>query len=317
MVGEAERLSIPVSIGNSGVTVNYLFDTGSSPFISAYTQGAPWWGSQFTPAGQTRTLHYAVTGCEITPVQTQIAVGSSGHSMTSAPSFPANQAVVRLLKRGGGWIQDPKWQQSLQAAVQSGIPPEQGGHFYGTMGADLANPDVGLSRLVHDATAGSGGRVLPGFSIQGVGGDPSLTLGLTPALESRFPIRLPIDKVGGKFAQKVITADYSLEYRGRTYPLGKAGTILDTGAPRAGINTAVGFEVPPALRFGRLLRRGVVLHMQCGSLSWTLVAGPGHRIGITQASGPQGGVNAGIHFYESFDVMFDLQNGIIGFAPRG
>jgi hypothetical protein len=185
------------------------------------------------------------------------------------------------------------------------------------MGADLANPDVGLSRLVHDATAGSGGRVLPGFSIQGVGGDPSLTLGLTPALESRFPIRLPIDKVGGKFAQKVITADYSLEYRGRTYPLGKAGTILDTGAPRAGINTAVGFEVPPALRFGRLLRRGVVLHMQCGSLSWTLVAGPGHRIGITQASGPQGGVNAGIHFYESFDVMFDLQNGIIGFAPRG
>jgi hypothetical protein len=315
MAGASERLSIPVRIGDSGRTENYLFDTGSSPFIAAYTPGAPWWGSSFTPTGQSRVLHYVETGFQFNTVQSQISVGTGNQTLTSSTSFPVDQAAVRYIKRGGSWVEDPRWSQSLQAAVESGTPPEDGGHFYGTMGADLGNPAVGLYRLVSDAAAASGGRVSAGFALEGGLGNPRLTLGLTHAVKSRFPIRMPINRVGGQLAQKVITADFTLEYRRRVYRLGRAGVVLDTGAPRMGINTVEGFTVPPQLLFGHLLRRGVAVHMKCGALSWTLVAGPGHRVGVNRASGPEGGVNAGIHFFESFNVLFDIKKGVIGFAP--
>jgi len=315
MAGTSERLSIPVRIGDSGRPENYLFDTGSSPFIAAYIPGAPWWGSSFTPTGQSRVLHYVETGFQFNTVQSQISVGAGNQTLTSSASFPVDQAAVRYIKRSDSWVEDPRWSQSLQAAVQSGKPPEDGGHFYGTMGADLGNPAVGLYRLVSDAAAASGGRVTAGFALEGGLTNPHLTLGLTHAIKSRFPIRMPINRSGGQLAQKVITADFTLEYRGRVYPLGKAGVVLDTGAPRMGINTAAGFAVPPSLLFGHLLRRGVAVHMTCGTLSWTLVAGPGHRVGVRKASGSEGGVNAGIHFFERFNVLFDIKKGVIGFAP--
>jgi hypothetical protein len=315
MAGASERLSIPVRIGDSGRTENYLFDTGSSPFIAAYTPGAPWWGSSFTPTGQSRVMHYVETGFQFNTVQSQISVGTGNQALMSSSSFPVDQAAVRYIKRGDSWLEDPRWRQLLQSAVQSGTPPEDGGHFYGTMGADLDNPAVGLYRLVSDAAAASGWRVTAGFALEGGLSNPHLTLGLTHAVKSRFPIQMPINRVGGQLAQKVITADFTLEYRGRVYPLGKAGVVLDTGAPRMGINTAEGFTVPPELLFGHLLRRGVAVHMTSGALSWTLVAGPGHRVGVRKASGPEGGVNAGIHFFESFNVLFDIKKGVIGFAP--
>ena len=315
MAGESERLSIPIRLGDSPMTGSYLFDTGSSPLVAAYVEGAPWWGTQFTPTDNSRVMHYVATGFRFSTVQTRITVGSGDGAVSSSPSFPVDQALSRMLKRGGLWVDDPKWAESLQSAVRSGVPPEDGGRFYGTMGADLANPAVGLYRLATDVTTGSVGDVTAGYALEGGLANSRLTIGLTLAIKKRFPILIPINRINGKFAQKVITADFVLEYRGRTYPIGRAGVVLDTGAPRTSINTAEGFSVPPELVFGHLLRRGVALHMRCGSLSWTLVAGPGHRIAVGKASAPGGGVNSGIHFFDSYNVMFDIQNGNIGFAP--
>ena len=314
-VGASERLAIPVSVGDSGITVNYLLDTGSSPLVSAYTKGAPWWGTQFTPTGETRDIHYVETGFQFSSVLTRVTVGSGNRSVSSAPDFPVNQAVVRLVKRGDAWVEDPRWREALRAAIEEGVPPEAG-HFYGTLGADLGNSSVGLLRLVLDATTGSQGPLTAGFAIDGLAAHPALTIGLTPEIKSRFPIQIPINKADGKLSQKVITAEFSLEYLGQRYPLGRAGVVLDTGAPRTAINTAEGFEVPRALvAENGLLRRGVALHMRCGDLLWTHVAGPGHQIAVRKAAGAEGGVNSGIRFFHHFNVMFDVQNGIVGFAP--
>ena len=313
-VGASERLAIPASIGDSGITGNYLLDTGSSPFVSAYTKGAPWWGSQFSPTGETRVIHYVETGFQFSSVLTRVTVGSGNKSVSSSPDFPVNQAVIRLVKRADAWVEDPRWKEALEAAIKDGVPPEAR-HFYGTMGADLGNSSVGLFRLVLDAT-GSQGPLVAGFAIEGLGSHPELTIGLTPEMKNRFPIQIPINKAEGNLAQKVIAAEFSLEYRGQRYPLGRAGVVLDTGAPRTAINTAEGFEVPPTLvAENGLLRRGVALHMRCGDLAWTHVAGPGHQIAVRKAAGPEGGVNSGIRFFHYFNVMFDVQNGIVGFAP--
>ena len=324
LAGGAYRLGIDISIGGAP-SRTYLLDTGSQPFFSGYYNGAVWWGNA-TPTGASG--NYGYTGgfaYHYNVVTTNVTLG--GNPLATAVNVNMGQVVAKLLGP------EKKVDQSFVDLMEAGKPPE-GNLFWGTLGANPMAAQDGFFSILGQLP----GNLSNGFIIHtgGRGGNASLTLGPTDTLRSKFPITVPMEgqnttvtfpNSGQPTYQEALLTGQILVSNGNTSYAVVVPVILDTGDPSSVLYQDLTVAVPSALvtavKSGNTttnyLGNGTTFTLSVqgepGSTNWVWNFIAGQLQSNNQVVLEQGGgnLNTGLSEFFSFDVMFDLQNGVIGF----
>jgi hypothetical protein len=310
------KIGIEVSLGG-GPKRLYEFDTGASGFYAAGNDA--WWPSyEPLPAGPITQQYASGVTYVADKVRTKVAIPSDHGDVE------AELDVARITDGYGGPL-GPQTDSIWNEDVAQGKPPLYGA-FFGDFGGDLRFKD-GLASLLPQLP----GNLSSGFIVElGCNGrsGPRLILGLTDASRARFRTRVAMQPGTGEtfpvsglptYAQQIIVADYELSFRGVVQRFA-SGTLLDTGAPTTVIGESRDLKVDPALvRNGTLAPTtyvSVVAPGDDGDLDLAFRAGmvPGVNEVEVKDNG-EGYVNLGLVPFFRYDVMFDVENGLVGFLP--
>ncbi len=320
--GGTYRLGITARIGG-GDPETYLLDTGSFGFFSAYKTGATWWGN-YTDTGKSGNVSY--TG------------GIAYHFMTANTDVElgGNPAATALNVHMGRIIsvtENGTPDTAFDNALAAGKPPEAG-TFYGTLGAGLGRLAAGggLFAIVGQLP----GNLASGFIIHtgGPGGKATMTLGLTPALRAQFSMQVPMqgqnttvtfpNSSWPTYDLRLAAGRLLVKTTGKSYT-GKLSMIFDTGDPSTVIFGKNNLEIPKAYIANGLLVAGDTLTLTANGTEaandwqWSLTAGTltGLNRVVVSTTVPAGGavINTGITPFLTQDIMFDIQNGVVGFNP--
>lgn len=309
-------LGIDISLGGAPSKL-YMFDTGSQALFSAYTSGASWWGSYTTiteNAGQERYGAGLVLDYNTVSTQVDLGFGASanitiGQATNASGSDPINQT----------------WNNNVAA----GDPPLEGA-FYGIMGADLSGS------ALQTVLAQMPGNLSSGFVVQTGGSfssSPSVVLGLTESIRESFPYIVNMNPGSGgtfpngnsTYSQYIVTPQYSISDGGQPFQF-SAPTLLDTGNPVATLTESESIQVPDALLADedKFIKPGATIELLVdgteGSSDWLYEFLASTRISDGRfavnepAQGEEGGkVNIGLQAFLKYDIMFDIENGVVGF----
>jgi hypothetical protein len=321
--GGTYRLGISARIGGAPVAEPYLLDTGSFGFFSAWTSTASWWNGTYANTTDSGTASYT-GGIEyyFNTVITNVTLGSN-------PAATAQNVHVGLITNVtlNGVVDT-----AFYAALAKGHAPEGGGHFYGTLGSGLGSiKDAGGLYAIAAQLPGNLGT---GFIIHtgGPGGRATLTVGLTPALRKQFTVLIPMQ--GANTTVTFPNSGYP------TYTL-QLGVVLDSGDPNGVIYNKDAFELPDSFVTKGMLTKGETMTLAASAIhpvidplpadlpfiadpsglpqdwSWTITTG--NLTGINQINlspkppAGEAAINTGITPFMSQDIMFDIQNGLVGF----
>jgi len=309
------RLGIDVSIGGAPAKT-YLLDTGSEPFFSGYFSGAGWWGN-FTDTGLSG--NYGYTGgvsYNYEVVTANLTLG--GNASATAPNVAIGQIIAQSLN---GTVQ-PQFVTNMQA----GLPPLSNA-FWGTLGAGLDPAANGLFTILGQMP----GNLSTGFIVHtgGRGGSPTLTLGLTDAVRATFPMQVPMEGRNTTlpfpnsnqptYLLRLLAGQIQLADGKNPYAV-VVPVILDTGDPNSVLTQDSHVTVPSSLiKNGSLVTGasfGLSAQGQPGSINWVwnFITGQlvsNNAVNVVPTGG--GTLNTGLSPFFSYDVMFDLKNGVIGF----
>ncbi|MEW6268214.1 MAG: hypothetical protein AB1689_02815 [Thermodesulfobacteriota bacterium] len=318
---------VPLSNGGSKIGIEirlgggpkrlYEFDTGASGFYAAGNDA--WWPSyEPLPDGPIVQSYASGVTYVADKVRTKVAIPSDHGDVE------AELDVARITDGYGGPLgsqKDSLWNRD----VAEGKPPLYGA-FFGDFGGDLRFKD-GLASLLPQLP----GNLSSGFIVE-LGcerrGGPRLIIGLTDANRARFRTRVAMQPGTGEtfpvsglptYAQQIIVADYELSRRGVVQGF-TSGTLLDTGAPTTTIGESTDLKVDP-----RLVKNGtlapatyvsVVAPGDDGDLDLAFLAGRASGVNkVDVKDNDEGYVNLGLVPFFRYDVMFDVENGVVGFAP--
>jgi hypothetical protein len=319
--GNTERkLGMWVGLGG-GAKKLYEFDTGASGFYAAYSPA--WWHNYrlVNPGPVYQTYSSGnVYGAEV--VSTKV---DFGHGV------PKIRADVALVNYTAGKVSD--W----FALLGEGQPPLDT-YFYGDFGIGLGK-DNGLFGLLPQLP----GNLSSGFIVSTGGYSrprPFLTIGLTEGQRAQFPIRMGMHrKPGGGiypgrshparlvYEQELIDTMVTLQ-KGDRRTRFSTGVVLDTGAPSTVLrNLDNEFRIPAKLIDAS--GSGIVPHTQFtmtgapepGLPPWILGFSTGNKSGFDVVSVADTVIaphkvaytNSGITAFFRYDVMFDVENGEVGF----
>jgi hypothetical protein len=333
------KLGIYVGLGG-GAPQLYEFDTGGVGFFAAQnTTPQSWWpASSYTvlDGGQTFTASYS-SGITYTAqlVSTQVALyGSADPSslVATVGSAEVGQITDATIHGSSASTRALDW----TAYQNNPANPPVWGHFYGDFGANLSpytntSPAVTLDTILPQLP----GNLSSGFIIS-TGGyanpHPTLQIGLTAADRASFPIQLPL-----------LDANPASPYPNSGYPsygffqtwgyfsLGLDGAtqaastevILDTGAPSMTIRTGTSLAIDGTFltASGDALSKGTAFSLTSGA--WTLAFTVGDKpsldeVGVSPSVNAQnlaGYINTGLNAFFAYDVMYDVERGVIGFRP--
>lgn len=328
------KLGIHVGLGG-GAPQLYEFDTGGVGFFAAQNNNANgWWAASsynVVNPGQTFTATYS-SGIEYTAqlVTTEVAIyGSAAPSAT--PVAVVNANVGQIVTATSGSSGNTRMMNWAGYEANQDTPPVWE-HFYGDFGANLS-PYAGSNFFINTILPQLPGNLSSGFIVS-VGDyaapNPTLQLGLTDADRASFPIQIPL-----------LGADPALPYPGSGYPsygffqtwgyfsLGLNGltqtapteVILDTGAPSMTIRTGSSLVVDANFLNGSAIQSGTAFSLTSGP--WTLDFTADTQTGLNAiAAAPSvnaqnyaGYINTGLNAFFTYDVMFDVERGMIGFRP--
>ena len=303
------KLGIPVSLGGGPFKL-YEFDTGASGFYAA--NNTAWWPSYNTVNATIVNQSYS-SGIyyNSTIVSTTVDFGNG------IPTLTANMAQIQTA--GGGSLGD--W----AANVTAGIPPLYGA-FFGDFGIGLTSEN-GIFGLLPQLP----GNLSNGFIIR-TGGfanpHPTLQIGITAADRAQFTILVSMNGTNSTvtypnsgystYAQQIIIANATFTL-GRIHTSFPAGLVLDTGAPSMEIHdNGTNITLPDSLLNGKQVIPGTSITLDADN--WFLGFIAGNISGQNQAkdvSDPTNGrINTGLITFFTYDVMFDVQNGTVGFYPN-
>lgn len=325
------KFGIYVGLGG-GPPKLYEFDTGGSGFFAA--ENSVWWPGT-TPLSSTPVTVTYSSGASYTSnaVNTTVSIYESAESAQPVASVRAD--IGQIIDASGG----PTDWAGYQADPNT---PPLYNVFYGDFGALLQpftatapNPDL------YGVLPQLPGSLSRGFIVRA--GDyanpqPTLQLGLTDADRAGFPIQLPL-----------LDQDTENPFPGSGWPtygffqvwgyftLNSGGVtqtsatqvILDTGAPSMTIRTTTSSQQVGSITVndaflnngGGAIESGVAFSLASGA--WTLAFTAGDEVGLNKvevgesvnANGPAGYINTGLNAFFAFDVMYDVQRGVIGFLP--
>jgi hypothetical protein len=326
------RLGVYAALGGSREAKLYELDTGSSGMYATYN--ASWW-PQLTVVKPSPGPQDYGSGVQFDAdiVKTQIAFRLADGSF----STPATVEIGRIQSGSAKGISPSRW----AAMVARGQPPLHG-VFYGNMGSGLKEKNGLFAVLAQIPGATNGFIIRSGGVVEQLGRGQSVrrgevVVGLTPALRAQFPVRVPmlpqiLDGSPEHFPSGYATRDeYPLAIgirlcgpNGNTAS-GRARAVLDTGGVNIHIHPGSGMgvdlEVPRSflVRDKRLRPDTHVEITARGGWNWGFTAGTTksvNRVQVTAAGDRMaGGVNLGTSVFFDFDVMFDIENGVIGFRP--
>lgn len=332
------KLGIWVGLGG-GAPKLYEFDTGGVGFFAAQnTTASSWWpaaGYTVVDPGQTFTATYS-SGITYTAqlVTTQVAIYGSSNpaSLVASVNTHVGQITDATTRNGtpGKALDWPAYQANPDN-------PPVWGNFYGDFGANLSPyqnpgpPAVTLNTILPQLP----GNLSSGFIVS-TGGyanpNPTLQLGLTAADRASFPIQLPLldPDPGQPFPNSGYPTYgffqtwgyFSLALNGATQNA-STEVILDTGAPSMTIRTGSSLTVDGAFLTsnGSALKNGAAFSLTSGP--WTLAFPAGNQASLTEitaapsvnAQNLYGYINTGLNAFFAYDVMFDVERGVIGFRP--
>lgn len=318
----ALKLGIWLGLGG-GAKKLYEFDTGASGVYAAYSPA--WWPSYRVvnpgPIYQTYSSGN-VYGAQV--VKTKI---DFGHGL------PKMRADVALVDYTAGKASD--WFDRLA----EGKPPLDT-DFYGDFGIGLGRGN-GLYGLLPQLP----GNLSSGFIVSTGGFNhphPFLTIGLTEAQRSQFPIRMAMRRKKGAgiypnprkshparlvYQQELIDTAVTLD-KGNHHADFDTGVVLDTGAPGTVLrNLDNEFRIPPELiaSGGGSIVPGVQFMMthvrEFESPPWVFAFLTGSKTGFNLVNVASTVIaphkvaytNSGITAFFRYDVMFDVESGELGF----
>lgn len=323
IAGGQLKVGIEVSLGG-GAPQLYTFDTGSSGFYAAYDPS--WWPS-FTRVGDGTIAQSYGDGVEFHSerVVTTVAIASD------VGVLEAEVEMAQIQEAWGGSL-GPRAESTWTDDVAAGKPPLFGA-FYGDFGSGLVDKN-GLFAVLPQLP----GNLSSGFAVQltcGARFAPTVLIGLTEAVRARVTSWVPMQGRNDErtfpgsalptYAQRLIAVQYALRRGTLAYPFA-SDSILDTGGPTTTIHEHGDLKLPEALlvppdrttvRTGSRFRAtadgidpvdGFTLDLVTGSV-------PGvNRIDVTRDGG-DAFVNLGLIPFLRHDVVFDLERGLVGFAP--
>ncbi len=325
------RVGILVSLGN-GTPILCELDTGNAAFYAAInnhpTAARPdWWGN-FTPVSPARSGSVKYTSginYDYQVVQTSVTLTAVDGTRVTA----ADVEMGRITKGYGGDLGDAganKWDKM----IADNQPPLHG-VFWGNFGGRL-NGQEGLAVILGQFP----GLFGKGFAIH-LGEfshpEPYLMLGVNDAERARYPLAAAMVPLLDKSGQPLkfphtglphyepmpLRATYRLGNGAEADTLANLPTLFDTGAPRVNIRTSV-----PR----RLVERGLVRDNTPFQMT---LAGAGtpdvvldFRVGQTSSlnevhvaeNNDTDEVNAGLTPYFYFDILYDIEKGVVRFRPR-
>lgn len=318
---DRDTIKVGIEIGlGGGKPKLYEFDTGASGFYAAYD--ASWWPS-FDPLGDRPITQSYGSGIEY--------VADKVRSTVTIPSdhgdLEAQIEVARITDAFGGPL-GPRRQSTWNEDLANDDPPLYG-HFFGDFGGDLRKKD-GLASVLPQLP----GNLSSGFIVE-LGCDrrsgPRLVIGLTDANRARFATRVAMQPGNGDtfpssglptYSQKLIEADFLLSRRGTVQSF-TSEALLDTGAPTTTVHESDDLRIDRALvdHEKHVLESATYVSIgaegtQEGDLDLAFLAGQvAGRNRVKVESDGNGDVNLGLIPFFSHDVMFDVENGVVGFAP--
>jgi len=337
------KLGITIGLGG-GAPKLYEFDTGAAGFLAAYDSTyTPWWNGG-TPTGQTITMQYT-SGYEYdaSPITTtDIAIYAPGETTATNPLVTASGVqvaqIVNVLygKPPATPAPYPDW----NAALAAGAPPLEtafwgdfGSALYENLGVATPAPSNGLFAILPQLP----GNLSSGFIVRtgGYGGPtPSVQIGITQADRNAFPYVIPMNSTAPYAGSSIkfpnsgaqtynsaaMNANVALSLSGagsQSFP--NTGLVLDTGAPSTEVHEGTVLQFNAAFISGNSLTTGTnfTLYDTPWSFTQTQQGVKGlSDIGVSSGSTniyapPEGFVNTGITLYFQYDVMFDLQYGVV------
>lgn len=315
---DVTKIGIEVALGG-GPPRLYELDTGASGFYAA--SDASSWPS-YEPLGERITQRYG-SGVQFDAerVRTTVAIPSRQGPIAT------QVAVARIVDAFGGPL-GPRDEATWQDDVARGDGPLYG-RFFGNFGGDLRMKD-GLASVLPQLP----GNLASGFVIE-LGceraGGPRLVIGLTAAQRARFTTKVAMRPGSGgtfphsglpTYAQTLLAARFHLAHGDATQTF-TADALLDTGGPTTSIHQADGLEIHRALVDERrhIVKPGTRVWIgdqqaDAGRLDLTFAAGTvAGRNRVDVKRGGEADVNLGLIPFFRYDVLFDVANGVLGFAP--
>jgi hypothetical protein len=326
------RFGVYAALGGSRDAKLYELDTGSSGMYAAYN--ASWWPKLTVVKPSPGPQDYG-SGVQFdadivkTPISFRLADGSF--------TAPATVEIGRIQSGSAKGISTSRW----ASMVAHGQPPLHG-VFFGNLGSGLKEKNGLFAVLAQIPGATNGFVIRSGGVVEQLGRGQSVrrgevVVGLTPALRAQFPVRVPMlpQIAGGAPAHLpsgyVARDEYPLAITiSLTGPNGnttsaKARAVLDTGGVNIHIHRGSGMgvdlEIPRSflVRDKRLRPDTNVEIIARGGWNWNFTAGTTKSVNRVQVTPPgdskAGGINLGTSVFFDFDVMFDIENGVIGFRP--
>ena len=331
-VNDSFKLGIYASLGGGAPKI-FEFDTGGWGFYAAYATNnqSPWWGSAFNTTSQQVKESYD-SGIEYhgLVVTTAVSLYADHHSsaplVTTAETTRVGQ-MTNISNTNGASYWTP------QGEATNGTPPIDQ-QFYGDFGMGLSYASNGIVNIVMQLTFTNG--VTPGFRVRGHSNSPYLQIGLTAAdtnSSSAFYFGMntntnaPPGEVfpgsgKGFYSEQVFNANMTISNSTTNFSA-NLGITTDTGASTTIHNADLG-GIPEAL----YTNDGKKLHVVGGAdfgLSGRTVEGNDTNFFsfVTtdkQVSIQEGGfvtnlfyLNSGIALFQQYDVIYNLQDGQIGF----
>jgi hypothetical protein len=323
------RLGVQVGIGGGEARI-YMFDTGSSGFVSAKNSAWIPNGSYTLVLPDTETtpiVYGSGLELELETVATQIQFydRTGTHVVYDTNTLPDSAFNVGLVTEAkasepGSQSLADQWNDNQHAGL-----PVLESTFYGLLGADLASTQSSnqlyaiIPQLANGFIVQAGGQHL---------NNPRVQVGLTSEDKASFDILLPMLEGSGDFfpnsdnptwAQFLLDVGYTIRNDGGQYEI-TLPTVFDTGAPD------INFELDssnlnllePLLQTDYSFAAGTEIEANFlgGSLFsdylWAFLTGSElpSLAGATLSHGNQ--VNLGLYPFHNFDVLYDVENGIVG-----
>lgn len=305
---DAKGLAITCNVGGSGDAL-FLFDTGSSGLFSGVVGNATDLGTPFLQSYESG-IHFCGTA-----YQGIIDFGSGAITP---------DGVFGGVSCAQGSIYNCTCTTSPCSSATC-FPTSDNPHLYGTFGASLVQSKIVPE--IYTLIAQMPGNLKTGFIVQTGGYDgtsPTLIMGLTEENRQGF-ISAKLNKDGTypngveAWNDRSLEAATSVSFEGEEQNI-QMGTILfDTGNPDAHISPTDPVNPTFLSQSGNILEPGVLFDATVNNaVNWSLIAGTkvsDDRLGVTAPIPDKTYMTTGIDIFYRYNVMYDMENGRIGFQP--
>lgn len=332
------KLGIWVGLGG-GAPQLYEFDTGGKGLWASYEKTEDlnagvnqWWGAfedlhhdihDTYSSGITYHAKIVSANVQIYGNQYSPGTGNSAGSLAVQSTSGVEFAQIEDADKAG----DPSYAASWNAAVKAGQPALET-QFYGDFGVSLQVKSEGQKEIFSVLPQLIPAGLTNGFIVSaGPRGNatPQVQLGLAASDLASFPIQFDISAAYEKqydgintFAAELFSAVVSWSIGGESQSWSSVPIVLDTGAPVTSVHESDGvIEVEPSFVDGKDFISGV--SFSAISNGWEFLINPTGNIAnvdeIAVHEDAGGYINTGILAFNSYDVLFDLDNKILAFRP--